>query len=382
MYFAARGANLLWTAAPWPVIAASDCIRDGEEALRLAQQIGWRAGEAAALVILAYSSSPRGEYGHALEYAHTALAITQEIEHTAWRISAQSALGATMFDLLALDQARRCLEQALESAHGLGIFFLRNVAGLLVPTCIAQRDFARAREVLALALPPDTPMQTQGQRLCWTASAELALATNQPASALDSVERLIAAAPAGGHEAGCIPRLWHLRGQALAALGRSDEAAEMLLAAAQGAHERGLRPLMWRIQVSIGKLAQSRARRKQAEEAFAHARALINELGASLPDQDLREGFLHQALALLPRAPVPTARRSTKAAFDGLTAREREIAAQIAQGRINREIAETLVVGERTVETHISNILSKLSFSSRRQIAAWAVEKGLAKRIT
>jgi DNA-binding NarL/FixJ family response regulator len=86
-------------------------------------------------------------------------------------------------------------------------------------------------------------------------------------------------------------------------------------------------------------------------------------------------------LALLPRAPAAHAGRSAKATFDGLTAREREIAAQIAQGRINREIAETLVVGERTVETHISNILSKLGFSSRRQIAVWAVEKGLAKRI-
>jgi DNA-binding CsgD family transcriptional regulator len=380
MYFAARGANLLWTAAAWPVIPASACIRDGEEALRLARQIGWRAGEAAALVILAYGACPRGAYGHAIACAQNALAITHEIEHNAWHISAQSALGATMCDLLALEQARRVLEQALEQAHGLGIFFLRNVAALLGPACIAQRDFARAREVLTLVLAPDTPMQTQGQRLCWAACAELELAMNQPAAALDILNRLIAAA-AGTDEPGCIPRLWHLRGEALAALGRSDEAAQILLEAAQDAQQRELRPLLWRIQVSLGKLAQRRARRKQAAASFASARALIGELGAGIPDQELRTGFLRKALALLPQVATPTARRSAKAAFDGLTGREREIAGLIAQGRINREIAELLVVGERTVETHISNILSKLGFNSRRQIAAWAVEKGLAKRI-
>jgi DNA-binding NarL/FixJ family response regulator len=45
---------------------------------------------------------------------------------------------------------------------------------------------------------------------------------------------------------------------------------------------------------------------------------------------------------------------------------------------INREIAASLVLGERTVETHVGNILAKLGFSSRRQIAMWAVETGLA----
>jgi non-specific serine/threonine protein kinase len=62
-----------------------------------------------------------------------------------------------------------------------------------------------------------------------------------------------------------------------------------------------------------------------------------------------------------------------------LTAREQETALLVAQGKSNREIADTLVVGERTVETHVSNALSKLGFTSRAQIAAWAVEQGLLK---
>ncbi len=61
-----------------------------------------------------------------------------------------------------------------------------------------------------------------------------------------------------------------------------------------------------------------------------------------------------------------------------LTPRESGIAALVSEGKSNRAIAEELVLSERTVETHVSNILSKLDFSSRAQIAAWAVETRLS----
>jgi two-component system nitrate/nitrite response regulator NarL len=57
-----------------------------------------------------------------------------------------------------------------------------------------------------------------------------------------------------------------------------------------------------------------------------------------------------------------------------LTPREREVAALVARGRTNRQIAEALVVSERTVHTHVHNILGKLELTSRAQIAVWAVE--------
>jgi DNA-binding NarL/FixJ family response regulator len=63
----------------------------------------------------------------------------------------------------------------------------------------------------------------------------------------------------------------------------------------------------------------------------------------------------------------------------GLTKREREVAALVAQGKSNREIAQALVISEYTVASHVSNILSKLEFSSRTQIVSWAIEKGLAR---
>lgn len=57
-----------------------------------------------------------------------------------------------------------------------------------------------------------------------------------------------------------------------------------------------------------------------------------------------------------------------------LTRREREVALLIAEGKSNREIADALVVTERTVEGHVSNILSKLGFRSRTQVSVWVVE--------
>jgi DNA-binding NarL/FixJ family response regulator len=82
-------------------------------------------------------------------------------------------------------------------------------------------------------------------------------------------------------------------------------------------------------------------------------------------------------MALLPQVRPLTPSRAAKQAYGGLTAREREIAALIAQGKFNREIADILVLSERTIETHVSNIMLKLNLTSRRQIASWVIERGL-----
>ncbi|WP_240796218.1 response regulator transcription factor [Streptomyces sp. RFCAC02] len=61
-----------------------------------------------------------------------------------------------------------------------------------------------------------------------------------------------------------------------------------------------------------------------------------------------------------------------------LTERETEVLALIARGRSNREIARALVLSEKTVKTHVSNILMKLDLADRTQAALWAVRNGLA----
>ncbi|HET9909513.1 MAG TPA: LuxR C-terminal-related transcriptional regulator [Anaerolineales bacterium] len=76
---------------------------------------------------------------------------------------------------------------------------------------------------------------------------------------------------------------------------------------------------------------------------------------------------------------LPSQREVEKQKYGGLTEREREVAAQIAQGKSNQTIARELFVGLKTVEAHVTRILSKLGFTSRAQIAGWAVAKGLAE---
>ncbi|SDH50624.1 non-specific serine/threonine protein kinase [Actinokineospora alba] len=58
-----------------------------------------------------------------------------------------------------------------------------------------------------------------------------------------------------------------------------------------------------------------------------------------------------------------------------LTQREAEIAELVAEGMTNADIAAKLVIARRTADTHVGNILTKLGFSSRAQIAAWAVRR-------
>lgn len=63
---------------------------------------------------------------------------------------------------------------------------------------------------------------------------------------------------------------------------------------------------------------------------------------------------------------------------NALTDREMEIIRQVALGKTNQEIADELVVSERTVRTHITNILAKLRLSNRTQLALYALKEGIA----
>jgi DNA-binding NarL/FixJ family response regulator len=60
-----------------------------------------------------------------------------------------------------------------------------------------------------------------------------------------------------------------------------------------------------------------------------------------------------------------------------LTARETDVLKLLAQGKSNKEIAQALNIGEKTVHSHVSNILSKLSVPSRTQAALYAIRTGL-----
>ena len=89
------------------------------------------------------------------------------------------------------------------------------------------------------------------------------------------------------------------------------------------------------------------------------------------------EAAIELALGQYPRAPGPRERPSggNVTPQGGLTPRELEIAALIAAGRRNKAIAAELVISPATVARHIANIMSKLGFQSRAQIAAWITDR-------
>ncbi len=116
-------------------------------------------------------------------------------------------------------------------------------------------------------------------------------------------------------------------------------------------------------------LARARMSPGAFEAAFAEGRHMT-------VDEAVRIGVA--TLEEEPTEPAPqTPAQAAKQQYDGVTAREREVAAYVGRGLTNAEIAATLSVSERTVEVHVSNILSKLDCTSRTQVAAWAIRKGL-----
>ena len=101
--------------------------------------------------------------------------------------------------------------------------------------------------------------------------------------------------------------------------------------------------------------------------------AEADQVGAAVRAASRGQVHLDPAVArTLTRTLVEPNRDST-----ALTPREREILVLVAQGRSNREIAQVLVISERTARTHVSNVLAKLDLASRTQAALWAVREGM-----
>lgn len=90
------------------------------------------------------------------------------------------------------------------------------------------------------------------------------------------------------------------------------------------------------------------------------------------------EARLHPDIArkLMEQIAHPAARSHVPQA-GGLTEREHDVLQLIAQGHSNQQIADQLVISEKTVKTHVSNMLSKLDLEDRTQLAIYAIRKGL-----
>jgi DNA-binding NarL/FixJ family response regulator len=140
------------------------------------------------------------------------------------------------------------------------------------------------------------------------------------------------------------------RGAVLLAEGRAEEALPLLRDACRRWHELGAAydaagtcALLAQAYRSLGDEASAAAEAAQAEATYVR-------LGAHRP------------------APTPP---------DGLSRRECEVLALVADGRSNREIGETLFISDRTVARHLTNIFHKIGVTSRTQAARYAIDHGL-----
>ena len=149
--------------------------------------------------------------------------------------------------------------------------------------------------------------------------------------------------------------------------------------AAQGQSERGTRLLAaaetLRETTGVDRPAARGANQERTVAALcsvlgADGFARAWEAGRRLPLHEIVADALAPAEPAAPQIP-PSGTRSGP-----LTRREREVAALIARGLTNRQIAEELFIAERTADTHVEHILAKLGIGSRTQVATWIVEQG------
>ncbi len=122
------------------------------------------------------------------------------------------------------------------------------------------------------------------------------------------------------------------------------------------------------VRILIGRACRALGDEATAQMEFEAARRAFAELGAE-PD------VARVAAELQPADATPLG--SERGNIAGLTAREVEVLRLVAAGKSNRAIAEALVISEKTVARHVSNIFLKLDVSSRSAATAYAYEHGL-----
>jgi predicted ATPase/DNA-binding CsgD family transcriptional regulator len=152
------------------------------------------------------------------------------------------------------------------------------------------------------------------------------------------------------------------------AAGEDEQAAVLLGAASTIWPLVGDQPLLG----SPHYLAARAACEQQARRVLGH-RAFQAGFAAGA-DLDLDQAVAY-ALDEKPE-PRTAASEATSTSWTPLTKREQQVAELVAHGLSNKDIAARLVIAPRTSETHVENILTKLGFTTRTQLAAWITQQG------
>ena len=390
---ALRGAGLLaFSQGDFP-----EAHRLLEESVSVGREVGapGKRDLAVALALLGQVALLQGNPSAARELAGESLQLLREVEEP-WGVArALCYLGKATVELGDPIAARLLLEESAALFRVAGDRQLLaqslNALGLVA---LRQGDYSSAHSHFeeALSVARETGAeQYLAEALTHLGTLALRVSDYQQSAAL--YQQSLALNRALGNRDGIAEDLAGLA-ELASLLGQSERAAQLFGAVEalreasnislpplrRAAYERTVGVIRAHLDEAAFAAAWAQGRAMPLEQVIAYASETKDELptGTAEPQangEDASSDLPPGALSSPPLSP----RRALKQQFGGLTSREREVARLVAQGKSNRAIADELVVGVSTVEAHISHIFTKLGFSSRAQIAAWAVDKGLAQ---
>ncbi len=364
-------------ALPADPVSADAPARAGLELCRSAGQDFWTA---AALNLLAESALHAGNLPEAAERADEALAVAEQVGdvwHQGYALGTQAALAAAHGRLREASQlahdsidAMRSIDQCWGVARGLlGLADLARLRGDL-------RD-AHVRYEEALPILREIDSRPQIAR-CLAGLGRAALDVDEPGEAREYLAESIRLSRSTGSRIGTIRALEAFA--ALAVREKEPDRVVRLTAAASALREAaGLPP------IRVGKLdrfldvARERLDQADIDRLWAQGRVLDSDAAVTLA---LNAPPLAGAPQDVPLATVPVQNSPDTAGqlpaappHDPLTPREREVVALIARGYSNKAIADELTITPATAARHVANILQKLGFTSRTQVAWWSVAR-------
>jgi non-specific serine/threonine protein kinase len=258
------------------------------------------------------------------------------------------------------------LEQAVAAAHTAGDPTLESWVLLVLGLCRSSAgDLDGAGSALQACVDLTGPAgEVHVRSYALAALGRLALLRDEPGVAVDLERQALVMKRDLGDRSGTAYVLEVLAWVA-AAERRPERAATLLGAAGARWRQLGIDPDTVAYLVESRRRSEGHAGIDPGDAAFRTA----FRRGAALSDEE--------AVALaLEQTPVEDAPQEQVP----LTRRELEVANLVGCGLSNREIAERLRISQRTVESHVENILRKLGFGSRTQVVAWVVEREARRR--
>jgi predicted ATPase/DNA-binding SARP family transcriptional activator/DNA-binding CsgD family transcriptional regulator len=341
-----------------------------EESLKLSQKMGDKRNLAASLNSLGSVALSQGDYERARTLLEESLSVFRELGNERNIASGSNALGELAFSQDDRVRAVRLFEEALRLARKAG-----DMQGMAVSlnnlgyASLLDGDWEQATEQLeeSLALARELG-DMLGTAITATNLGLAALIQGNHLQATVLLRESLALLQEIEDEnniADCLETIAGIAG----AQGSAQRAARLWGAAQALREDIGLQLLPRERDLHEPYVATARSRLDEAawKKAWAEGRAMTLE--------EAVEYALSEQEAATPLTTAPE-QLSTEESLPTLTPREQEIAALVAQGLTNRQIASELSISEHTAATHIAKILKKLGLRSRTQIDSWLAQEG------